>query len=201
MHCGDRPTSRKRTRTCVPARCSKACMAGEGRVGRVVVVVVVVKVVVVTVRRGRRTQRPRGYRVWDNRYRSCVILGVECHVCAVVLQKVRAVFVVPLVAAWGLHTLSRVRSCVDLSVSPPRARGRVERSFPPCPDQPPTCPRIPYSGFFSCDHLIPAHLHAVVLSSAKADSLRSQHKRRPGFHAMWSMCGLGSDQLGTLLRP
>ena len=114
--------------------------------GRVVVVVVVVKVVVVTVRRGRRTQRPRGYRVWDNRYRSCVILGVECHVCAVVLQKVRAVFVVPLGCSLGSAylALSRVRSCVDLSVSPPR--GRVERSFPP------TSPRLarefPIPGFF-----------------------------------------------------
>ena len=196
MHCGDRPTSRKRTRTCVPARCSKACMAGEGRVGIVVVVVVVVKVVVVTVRRGRRTQRPRGYRVWDNRYRSCVILGVECHVCGVAKGSCR--FRCATCCSLGsAYFITCLRSCVDLSVSPPRARGRVERSFPPCPDQPPTCPRIPYSGFFSCDHLIPAHLHAVVLSSAKADSLRSLHKRRPGFHAMvhgpHAACGLGTS--------
>jgi hypothetical protein len=137
-------------------------------VGRVVVVVVVVKVVVVTVRRGRRTQRPRGYRVWDNRYRSCVILGVECHVCGVAEGSCR----------FRLASAGESREIVS-------------------PDQPPTRPRIPYSGFFSCDHLIPAHLHAVVLSSAKADSLRSLHKRRPGFHAMvhgpHAACGLGTS--------
>ena len=117
--------------------------------GRVVVVVVVVKVVVVTVRRGRRTQRPRGYRVWDNRYRSCVILGVECHVCAVVLQKVRAVFVVPLVAAWGLHTLSRVCARVWTSPSRLRARGGESRDrFPRAPTSPRLAREFPIPGFF-----------------------------------------------------
>jgi len=193
MHCGDRPTSRKRTRTCVPVRCSKTCMAGEGRVGRVVVVVVVVKVVVVTVRRGRRTQRPRGYRVWDNRYRSCVILGVECHVCGVAEGSCRfrcATRLQPGVCILGFITCALV-------CGPLRLASAGESREIVSPDQPPTRPRIPYSGFFSCDHLIPAHLHAVVLSSAKADSLRSLHKRRPGFHAMvhgpHAACGLGTS--------
>jgi hypothetical protein len=162
-------------------------------VGRVVVVVVVVKVVVVTVRRGRRTQRPRGYRVWDNRYRSCVILGVECHVCGVAEGSCRfrcATRLQPGVCILGFITCALV-------CGPLRLASAGESREIVSPDQPPTRPRIPYSGFFSCDHLIPAHLHAVVLSSAKADSLRSLHKRRPGFHAMvhgpHAACGLGTS--------
>lgn len=111
--------------------------------GRVVVVVVVVKVVVVTVRRGRRTQRPRGYRVWDNRYRSCVILGVECHVCGVAKGSCR--FRCATCCSLGsAYFITCALVCGPLPVSPPR--GRVERSFPP------TSPRLarefPIPGFF-----------------------------------------------------
>ena len=136
MHCGDRPTSRKRTRTCVPARCSKACMAGEGRVGRVVVVVVVVKVVVVTVRRGRRTQRPRGYRVWDNRYRSCVILGVECHVCGVAKGSCRFRCATCCSLGSAYFITCALVCAVDLSVSRLRGGESRDRSPRPAPDSP-----------------------------------------------------------------
>lgn len=111
--------------------------------GRVVVVVVVVKVVVVTVRRGRRTQRPRGYRVWDNRYRSCVILGVECHVCGVAKGSCR--FRCATCCSLGsAYFITCALVCGPLRLA--SARGRVERSFPP------TSPRLarefPIPGFF-----------------------------------------------------